>query len=101
MSPFTPESSKTGDQLQQFRTIVAQPEYAYKSPEELRYEDYGAGIKGKAGARLLGPSHPNNTPASGAAKPGMSPLGAPRSPTAPVARPACISRPTAFGNCGG
>ena len=47
----------------QFTTIVAMPAFQNKSPEELRYEDYAAGVKGSTGTV--------NTSPQGAAAGGM------------------------------
>jgi hypothetical protein len=48
-----------GETWEQFRSMSAMPQYQGKSHEELRLEDYHAGVKGKPGAQSFQPVHPN------------------------------------------
>ena len=62
VTPFVPQATKSGtagDSVEQLRNVSAMPEYQAKSPEELRFEDYKAGVMGQAGAQLLPSVHPN------------------------------------------
>jgi hypothetical protein len=60
--PFQPEVVKQADQTQQFRHISAMSQYADKSPEELRFEDYMNNCKGQPGGQPYPTVHPSKMP---------------------------------------
>lgn len=63
--PFQPETIKQADQTQQFRHISAMSQYADKSTEELRFEDYAANCKGQPGGQPYPSVHPSKIGATG------------------------------------
>jgi nuclear pore complex protein Nup98-Nup96 len=70
VTPFAPKAVKTcaanaTDTWEQYRSISAMPAYQTKSHEELRLEDYQAGVKGKPGAQLFPAMHPSKVPQQG------------------------------------
>lgn len=75
VAPFRPEAVKTAgtattaESTQQFRSICAMPQYAGKSHEELRFEDYQAGCKGKPGTQLYPSIHPSKVPGAPPVRP--------------------------------
>lgn len=57
--PFRPEAVGQAGVVQQFRHISAMRQYADKSPEELRMDDYSANCNGQSGGRPYPTVHPN------------------------------------------
>lgn len=59
---MTSKNASNVEMTEQFRSISAMQQYAAKSHEELRFEDYRAGTKGKAGAQLFPSIAPSKVP---------------------------------------
>ena len=57
--PFQPpmqDAPGQGGARQLFKSVCAMPQYLNKSQDELRFEDYFAGVRGQAGAQPHGKS---------------------------------------------
>ena len=89
----TDQSSTGAKSTVYYNNITCMPEYASKSVEELRWEDYQDGVKGNTG----GVSSPAGAGGGvfGAPQPGSTPFGA--APAAPTPFGAAPAAPTPFG----
>lgn len=69
---FSPETIKQADQTQQFRHICSMAQYADKSSEELRFEDYVTNCKGQPGSQPYPSVHPSKIGGSTGVLPGQA-----------------------------